>query len=185
MKDLVETLYADAGLDLEADLARIDGAPRIAASDYALDFWSEPGRTVTGDIQIPVIRMHMLGDNAIPYSLMYGYQDLVEEQGRDDLYRQVLVRSAGHCEFTPAESTAAVEALVERLETGTWPDTSPDALNALAEALETGTEARFMSDEAWRITATTAHGLQRGERRTFAGAGVGRELLGILADERG
>ena len=146
LKDLVGTLYDQAELDLEADLARIEAAPRIAASDYALDFWSEPGRTVTGDLQIPVIRMHMLGDNAVPYSLMYGYEALAQAEGKGDLYRQALVRATGHCEFTAAESTAAVEALVERLETGVWPDTSPEALNARADALATGTESRFMPE---------------------------------------
>lgn len=80
----------------------------------------------------------MLGDWAIPYTLMEGYGALVQEQGTGDLYRQSLVQGTGHCEFTAAESTAIVETLVERIETGAWPETSPEALNAAAEALETG-----------------------------------------------
>ena len=153
MARTVEALYEQAGLDLQADIARIDAAPRIAASDYARDFWAADGRTTTGDLQVPAIRIHMLGDWAIPYTLMEGYGALVQEQGTGDLYRQSLVQGTGHCEFTAAESTAIVETLVERIETGAWPETSPEALNAAAEALETGSAPRFIEHGDWRVAA--------------------------------
>lgn len=153
MKALVEKLYAAADMDVAADLERINSEPRIAASDYALDFWSQPGRTTAGDLKVPTIRIHMLGDWAVPYSLMQGYEELVAEKGHSDLYRQALVKGAGHCEFSPAESTTIVETLVRRLESGTWPETSPDALNAAAAKLQTATEARFMPYDGWRVGA--------------------------------
>ncbi|CAM4131579.1 hypothetical protein [Palleronia rufa] len=153
MKGVVEALMAEAGLDLAAEIARVDAHPRIAASDYALDWWAEPGRTTTGALEVPAIRLHMLGDWAIPYTLMQGYGMLVEEVGTDDLYRQALVQGTGHCEFMPAESSAAVEALVERLDTGAWPETTPEALNARGAALETGTEPRFVEMGAWAVEA--------------------------------
>jgi hypothetical protein len=151
MKELVERLYADADLDINADLAQINASPRVASSDYALNFWSQPGRTVRGNLQVPAIRIHMLGDNAIPYTLMQGYETLVEENGKGDLYRQVLVNAAGHCEFTAAESTAAVEAIMKRLDTGEWPDISADSLNDMAADLQTDTQSRFMNDDEWRV----------------------------------
>ena len=129
MKQLVEALYAEAELDLQADLATVDAEPRIAASDYALDFWAGDGRTTTGELEVPAIRIHMLGDWAIPYSLMQGYEALVEQAGTTDLYRQALVQGTGHCEFMAAESSVIVEILAERIETGTWPEVTPEALN--------------------------------------------------------
>lgn len=150
MKELVEHLYAEAGLDIGEDIERINSAPRIAASDYALDYWSQPGRTADGDLQVPTIRVHSLGDNSIPYSLMQGYQALVEEKGTTDLYRQSLLKFTDHCGFEASETTALVEVMMERLETGEWPDTSPEALNAVAAELDLG-EARFMEEDGWRV----------------------------------
>lgn len=153
MKQLVEALYAEADLDLQADLATIDAEPRIAASDYALDFWAGDGRTTTGELEVPAIRIHMLGDWAIPYSLMQGYEALVEQAGTTDHYRQALVQGTGHCDFTAAESSVIVEILAERIETGTWPEVTPEALNTAAAALETGSDARFVEFGDWRVGA--------------------------------
>lgn len=153
MKQVVEGLYAETDLDLASDIEKIDAQPRIAASEYALEFWSGDGRTTTGELQVPAIRLHMLGDWAVPYTLMQGYAALVEEAGTTDLYRQSLVNGAGHCEFTAAESSVAVEMLVQRVESGSWPDTSPEALNAAADALETGSDARFMEFGDWQVGA--------------------------------
>lgn len=151
MKAVVEALYAEAGLDLSADLERINAEPRISHSDYALDFWSQPGRTVTGDLDVPVVRLHLLGDWAVPYSLMQGYETLVEEKGHAILYRQALVAGTGHCEFTPAESTLAVETLMARLDSGFWPDTTPEALKARAVELDLEANSRFIPFETWRV----------------------------------
>jgi hypothetical protein len=153
MKQLVEALYAEAGLDLQADLATIEAEPRIAASNYALDFWAGDGRTTTGELEVPAIRIHMLGDWAIPYSLMQGYEALVDPTGPTALYRQALVQGTGHCEFMAAESSVIVEILAERIETGTWPEVTPEALNTAAAALETGSDPRFVEFGDWRVGA--------------------------------
>jgi len=153
MKQLVEALYDEAGLDLQADIATINAEPRIAASDYALDFWAADGRTTTGELEVPAIRIHMLGDWAIPYSLMQGYEELVEQAGTTDLYRQALVQGTGHCEFTAAESSVIVEILADRVTTGIWPETTSGALNTAATALETGSVPRFIDHGDWRVDA--------------------------------
>jgi hypothetical protein len=54
---------------------------------------------------------------------------------RERVLRQTFVERAGHCTFTPAETLALFQKLVERLDTGRWPDVSPAALNATATAL--------------------------------------------------
>jgi hypothetical protein len=51
------------------------------------------------------------------------------------LLRQTFVDRAGHCAFTPAETIAAVQTLLERLETGHWPSIDATALNSEAARL--------------------------------------------------
>jgi hypothetical protein len=45
------------------------------------------------------------------------------------------VHRAGHCEFTPAETVVAFEALVSRLDTGKWPGLGSAMLNKTAKGL--------------------------------------------------
>jgi hypothetical protein len=144
-KKAVRQLYKSAGLDLDADLARINAAPRLAASPYALDYWKAPGRNVVGKPKIPVLRLHEIGDYQVPLSLVQGYEAQIRANGKEDLYRSAFVKADGHCEFNPAESTAAVEVMVRRLDTGKWESTTPDALNTLAASLGTGATPRFIT----------------------------------------
>jgi hypothetical protein len=151
MKQAVAHLYKEANIDLASDFDVLDTEPRIAASDYALEYWSQPGRTVKGQIDIPVMRLHMLGDYQIPYSLVQGYSDLITENNNDDLYRTAYVDSTGHCNFSAAESLAAVEIVIKRIDTGKWQDTDPDSLNNFANSLGTSSLARFMPISDWRV----------------------------------
>ena len=91
----------------------------------------------------------MVGDYQIPYTLMLGYIDAVRANGCGELVRTALVRSTGHCNFATAESAVAIETMLARLETGDWPDTSPEALNARATALDAGDSARFMEIDGY------------------------------------
>ena len=45
------------------------------------------------------------------------YKNVVRSEGNGRLLRQDFVDRAGHCAFTPAETIAAVEKLVERIDT--------------------------------------------------------------------
>src|SRR5262249_30015893 len=120
-KRAVRTLYNEAGLDLKADLDRISASPRISAKPEAVNFWnSVPGRTVTGLPRVPVLRIHTVGDLEVPISLIQGYEAKIHETGRDNYYRTAIVDSPGHCTFSVAESTAAIETLMRRLDTGSW-----------------------------------------------------------------
>ena len=151
LRHAVETLYNKAGGDLAGDLERLAKAPRISASSHALDFWTAPGRNTIGQPKIPVMRLHMVGDYQIPYTLMLGYIDAVRANGCGELVRTALVRSTGHCNFATAESAVAIETMLARLETGDWPDTSPEALNAQATALNAGDSARFMEMDGYEV----------------------------------
>lgn len=149
-KAAVEALYKEADASLKADLELLDRAPRVQASEYALAFWSKPGRTIKGDPKIPVLRLHMIGDYQIPHSLVQGYEEAVASQGKQDLVRMLLLKATGHCNFNTAETGAAIELMMERLNQGTWPDTSPAAANRLGERLLTGSQPRFFDGTPFR-----------------------------------
>jgi hypothetical protein len=143
-KRTVYQLYREAGLDLEADLDSINAFPRIAADPEKIEFWSTSGRTVTGDPKVPVLRTHTLGDLGVPVNLVEGYDARVRARGKDDLYRTAFVDRPGHCAFSIAESTAALETLIRRLERGHWGNsTDPQQLNALAMSFNMG-DSRFV-----------------------------------------
>jgi hypothetical protein len=61
------------------------------------------------------------------------------------MLRQVFVHRAGHCSFTPAETIAAVQVMLKRLDTGSWDDGAlkPAALNATAHAQDDSLNAFF------------------------------------------
>lgn len=139
----VRRLYDEAGLDLDADLARVNAFPRIEASPYALDWWNIPGRTAKGDLAIPLLRLQEIGDATVPPSLVQGYDDLVRARGKNDLYRTAYVLSPAHCGYNTAEILAAIMTLERRLDTGDWGSTDPEHLNALARSL-VEEEARFV-----------------------------------------
>jgi hypothetical protein len=142
-KRAVRQLYQEATLDLDAELARINAFPRVAASPYAMAWWNAPGRTAKGTPKIPLLRVHEIGDPQIPPSLVQGYDDLIHANRKDDLYRSVYVRSASHCGYTPAEAMAAIDTMMRRLDSGQWGSTEPEALNALAKSLNPS-PARFV-----------------------------------------
>lgn len=160
-KQAVRQLYQEAGLQLDADLARVNAFPRVSASPYALEWWNAPGRTAKGDPKIPLLRLHEIGDPSIPPSLVQGYDDLVRANGRDNLYRTAYVQSASHCGYNAAEAMAAIETMMRRLDTGRWGGTDPESLNTLAKS-QHGSAARFTSIDRYA---------QKKYNRTWAPAG--------------
>jgi len=143
-KRAVYHLYREAGLNLEADLDSINAFPRVAPDPEKIQFWSTQGRTVTGDLQVPILRTHTLGDLGVPVTLIEGYDARVRARGKADFYRTAFVDRSGHCTFGVGESTAALETLIRRLETGRWgKSTDPKQLNELATSFTMG-DARFV-----------------------------------------
>ena len=142
LKNAVQQLYEEAGLDLEADLAQVNAFPRLAASAYALEWWNAPGRTAKGALEIPLLKLQEIGDPRVPLGLAQGYDELVQAAGRDDLYRAVYVLAPTHCGYTPGEVLAAIETLERRLDEGRWGSTDPEQMNALAKSLDRS-PARF------------------------------------------
>jgi hypothetical protein len=152
LKRVVDQLYKTADLDLQDDIKKINDTPRISASSHALEYWNSPGRNVVGKPKISVLRLHMVGDYQIPYTLMQGYMTQVAINKKEDLVRMAFVRSTGHCNYTAAESSAAIEIMMKGLNTGSWPSMEPGKLKALAASLNTNTTARFMPFDGYEVT---------------------------------
>jgi pimeloyl-ACP methyl ester carboxylesterase len=133
-RDEVLALYAAAGLDLNADLAKLAATPRIAAGTEALRYLAS-WVTYSGDIKRAVLTLHTTGDGLVPNQHEEAYGFIVRRSGHDSLLRQTYVHRAGHCTFTPAETIAAFNVLVRKMTTHQWPGTGAAELNAAASAL--------------------------------------------------
>ncbi len=134
-RDEVRALYQAAGLSLDADLDALNRAARIKANPEAVEYLKQ-NIIFDGQIDIPVLTLHTKGDGLVVVQNESAYKDVVDRV--DDnrrLLRQTFVDRAGHCAFTPAETIAAVETLLKRLETGQWPSIDANLLNGDAAAL--------------------------------------------------
>ena len=88
-----------------------------------------------GDIDFPVLTMHTEGDGLVSNQNESAYRDVVDEAGNQHFLRQIFVHRAGHCSFSPAETVTALGALLQRLDTGLWPNLQSGALNTEAGTL--------------------------------------------------
>jgi pimeloyl-ACP methyl ester carboxylesterase len=129
-------LYSAAGLDLAADLRALNAGARITADPKAADYLD---RFVSfdGNLTVPVLTMHTIGDGLVVPQDETAYADAVRVAGKQDLLRQLFVHRAGHCAFSAAETIMAIEAMLARLDTGSWggPALAAGTLNDGALAL--------------------------------------------------
>lgn len=133
----VRALYAAAGLSLEADLATLKNAKRIKADPGALAYLSD-NIIYNGQLPFPVLTLHTTGDGLVPVENESAYRRVVDEAHDGPMLRRRFVHRAGHCEFTPAETIAALQALDLRLTTGEWKDLTVPDLNNDAALLGSG-----------------------------------------------
>jgi pimeloyl-ACP methyl ester carboxylesterase len=133
-RDQVRALYQQAGLDLDADLDTLNDTARISADPEAVHYL-ERNIIFDGEIHIPVLTLHTTGDGLVVVQNESAYKQVVDEAGNEEFLRRTFVHRAGHCTFTPAETIAAVETLINRLETGRWHDVDASDLNNAAAAL--------------------------------------------------
>jgi hypothetical protein len=72
--------------------------------------------------------------------------------GRSESLRQAFVQRQLHCNFTPSELVAGVQAIQQRVQSGRWDHLAdPSALNAAANATGLGTPA-FIPYEPARLS---------------------------------
>jgi pimeloyl-ACP methyl ester carboxylesterase len=132
----VAALYRAAGLSLNHDLRTLQRATRISADPAAVGYL-EQNIVFTGHLPVPVLAMHTTGDGLVVPENEQAYRSAVDRAGDEGLLRQIFVHRAGHCAFTPAETITAVQALLSRMDNGSWDSQALDAasLNAQAAAL--------------------------------------------------
>ncbi|WP_043627491.1 DUF6351 family protein [Nonomuraea candida] len=112
------TVYRPATpVDVNASVRRVPPAdPRARHTRRLTEVAS-----VSGRIEVPVLTLHDLGDNFVPFSMEQHYRADVARHGRSHLLVQRVIRAVGHCEFSPAEAGAAWDDLVRWQRTGKRP----------------------------------------------------------------
>jgi pimeloyl-ACP methyl ester carboxylesterase len=91
---------------------------------------------VSGDITIPVLTLHTIGDLFVPFSMEQIYAQRVAENGVSHLLVQRAIRDVGHCTFTGEEIIMGFIDLVSWVEYGI----SPAGDNLLDPAVVAGPE---------------------------------------------
>jgi hypothetical protein len=76
---------------------------------------------VNGDITIPVLTLHTLGDLFVPFSMEQFYARRVAAHGASGLLVQRAIRDFGHCAFAPEEIVTGFVDLVNWVEHGVKP----------------------------------------------------------------
>lgn len=99
-----------------------NGIERVAAPIEANFDGPEIMWPVNGDIDIPVLTMHTLGDLYVPFSMVQIWADKIAAAGNEEKFRARAIRTINHCNFTPQEEIEAFSALVNWVETGDIPE---------------------------------------------------------------
>ncbi len=137
----VHALYQAAGLSLHDDLTALTRGANIRASDKAIR-WLQQTSVPTGHLQVPELDLHTIADQLVPVQQENYYHGLVRKAGDKALLRQAFVQRQEHCNFTPAELVAGVQALQHRVQTGSWDQVAlPSSLETVATGLNLGDAA--------------------------------------------
>jgi len=139
---VVQELYDAAGLSLDDDLATVNSGERVFADPDAVERFAA-SYEFTGNISVPTLTLNNVGDQISTVAQQQEYEERVTQAGNASLLRQTYVASAGHCNFTAAETVAAVELLLNRLDTGHWGSANAVQMNRAASALNLG-DTRFL-----------------------------------------
>lgn len=111
----VEALYAKAGLDLKADLARLNAGGRVAAKPAAVNYMMAH-YTPTAKPSVPLLSVQAMGDGATSPSLQRAYGDAANPAMFDAMW----LAQAGHCGFSGEVLVASLRQMEKRLDTGVW-----------------------------------------------------------------
>ncbi|MDP4501693.1 alpha/beta hydrolase family protein [Nonomuraea turcica] len=140
----LDTSYRpDAPVNVDASVQRVPPEDPVARRTHRLT--AVPA--VSGRIDVPVLSLHNLGDNFVPFSMEQHYRADVSRHGRDGLLVQRAIRAVGHCEFSDAEVGAAWDDLV-RWERGS-PRPAGDDVTDAATVSNPGYGCRFTDPDAW------------------------------------
>ena len=87
----------------------------------------------TGDLHMPMLTLHTLGDLFVPFHMEQEYARRVAAKGNAHRLVQRATRDYGHCTFTPTELVTTFVDLVAWVEAGVKPQ-GDDVLNPIAVA---------------------------------------------------
>ena len=132
------SLYRQAHLNLWADLENLTRNANITADPAAVRSLEQTS-VPTGRLQVPELDLHTISDQLVPVQQEDYYRHTVRFAGRAELLRQAFVQRQLHCNFTPSELVAGVQAVQQRVATRHWDDLAdPAVLNAAANATGLG-----------------------------------------------
>jgi pimeloyl-ACP methyl ester carboxylesterase len=117
-REQVAALYR--GRELRDDL-RLLAKGRRVRPDLRATAYLVRNVVYDGRIPVPVLTVHTTGDGLVVSPHERAYRDAVRRAGRSRLLEQLWVDRPGHCTFTDAETLAALDVLLERLDRGRWP----------------------------------------------------------------
>ena len=112
-----DTIYSGSDDDLRLN----HEIPRHTADPDSIEYLQK-WITVTGEISDPVLALHTIVDDLIPPSEANKYDAHTVRAGTADLFVMQYVAHIGHCNFTPAETRAALEDLNDWIRDGKRPD---------------------------------------------------------------
>ncbi len=118
----LDPAISDVEAALNAGIARVSADPQGRAGKNGLG--NNPPE-VTGDLRMPVLTIHNLGDLFVPFHNEVEYAKAAAEQGNSDLLVQRAVRGVSHCGFTDAEMIEGMSDLINWAETGVRPAGDP------------------------------------------------------------
>jgi len=75
----------------------------------------------TGDVQMPTVTIHTIGDGLVIVENENAYRETLEAAGTDGNLFQTYVNATGHCQFSFAEFDGVFHALLSWVEQGTQP----------------------------------------------------------------
>jgi hypothetical protein len=112
------TVYQpDAPVDVNATVQRVAPADPLARFLPALTAVPQ----VSGTPTAPVLSLHGLDDEFVPFAMEQDYAAAVARHGRGDLLAQRAIRTVNHCEFDAREVGTAWDDLVRWVDTGRRP----------------------------------------------------------------
>jgi pimeloyl-ACP methyl ester carboxylesterase len=130
--DMVYQLDNDPALSQEEKTLN-DSVIRVSAASSAKQQGLTGVPKVTGDIKIPVLAMHNIGDLFVPFSMEQIYAERIAEKGNSDLFVPRAIRDIQHCGFNSKEEVEGFSDLVKWVEEGVKP-AGDDILNPQAVA---------------------------------------------------
>lgn len=126
--DTVYQLDTDPGISAQEQIfnetiIRIEADPQFRHPDGlgGLPGSNAVSPPISGDISIPVITLHTLGELFVPFSMEQIYAERVASHGAEDLLVARAIRDARHCGFSTDEQEIAFDDLVGWVEDGVKP----------------------------------------------------------------